>query len=65
MVVILCAGWFWDFAKQPFGLRMGGVEIDAFDFLIFFAKKSKNQKHLSPKVFFPKSQNHLMRSIVG
>jgi hypothetical protein len=32
--------------------QKSGVERDDFDFLIFFAKKkSKNQNHLSPKVF--------------
>jgi hypothetical protein len=48
---ILCAGWFWDFAPTYFCLREGGAERDDFDFLIFFAKKSKNQNHLSPPSF--------------
>jgi hypothetical protein len=49
---MLCAGWFCDFAQTYFCLREGGAERDDFDFGIFFAKKSQNQNHLSPKGLF-------------
>jgi hypothetical protein len=38
--------------SEIFSPEKRGAERDDFDFLIFFAKKSKNQNHLSPKVFF-------------